>query len=85
VNGDLTNSWGGFSQLTNQIGNISSQLNTANTAINSDLSNKDWLLTDFNSLRQQNINLYTNNYQSKVYSPNPTTTASATSSNSPLP
>ena len=85
MNGDLTNGWGGFSQLTDQIGNISSQLNTANTAINSDLSNKDWLSTDFNSLKQQNINLYTNNYQSTVYSPNPSTTASATSSNSPLP
>lgn len=38
-----------------------------------------------NSLRQQNINLYTNNYQSTVFSPNPSTTSSAVSSNSPLP
>ena len=38
LNGDQTNSWGGFSQLSTQIGNVSSQLTTASTAVNTDLS-----------------------------------------------
>jgi hypothetical protein len=85
INGDLENGWGGFSQLANQIGNISSQLSTASTAASANISNSDWLMADYTALQQANINLYTNNNLSRVYSPNPSTTASAVSSNSPLP
>jgi hypothetical protein len=85
VNGDLENGWGGFALLANQIGNMSSQLSTASTAASANISNSDWLLSDLTALKQANINLHTNNYLSTVYSPNPSTTASAISSSSPLP
>lgn len=61
LNGDLLNSWGGFVQLSNQIGNISTQLSTASTAASTNLSNSAWLKTDLLALQQANINLYTNN------------------------
>lgn len=80
VNGDLDKGWGGFTQLASQIGNISSQLSTASTAASANISNSDWLMSDFTALKQANINLYTNNNLSTVYSPNP-----STASNSPLP
>lgn len=61
LNGDLNNGWGGFTQLANQIGNISNQLTTTSTAINANISNSEWIITDLNALRQQNVNLYTKN------------------------
>jgi hypothetical protein len=33
VNGDQTNNWGGFTQIKDQIGNVSSLLSTASTAV----------------------------------------------------
>ena len=85
INGDLQNGWGGFTLLASQIGNISSQLSTASTAASANIANSDWLMNDFTALEQANINLYTNNNLSTVYSPNPSTTASAISANTPLP
>lgn len=85
LNGDSNTGWGGFLQISSQVGNISSQLITASTAVNAQLSGSDWLLTDMETLRQTNANLFKNNQYSTVYSPNPTETASAISSNSPLP
>lgn len=64
---------------------MSSQLSTASTAASINISNSDWLLNDLTAFKQANINLHTNNYLSTVYSPNPSTTASAISANSPLP
>jgi hypothetical protein len=85
VNGDQANHWGGFAQLANQIGNISTQLGTASTAASANLSNSAWLVDDLTVLEQANINLYTNNNESTVYSPNPSTTASAISASTALP
>jgi len=39
LNGDLTNKWGGFTQLSNQISNVSSLVSTASTEINTYLAN----------------------------------------------
>jgi hypothetical protein len=80
INGDQSNNWGGFSQLKSQIGNISSLLSTASTSISTNLAGNDWLVTSMSTLNQMNTNLYINNNQSKVYSPN-----SLTASNNPLP
>ena len=38
-NGDQTNSWGGLGQISNQIGNITSQLTTTSTAVSTHLAN----------------------------------------------
>lgn len=51
LNGDLTSKWGGFSQLSNQIGNISSLVLTASTEINTYLANSDYLTTNLDNLR----------------------------------
>jgi len=85
INGDQSNNWGGFSQLQSQIGNVSSLLSTASTSISTNLAGNDWLITSMASLNQMNANLYKNNNQSQVNSPNPTTTASAISGGNPLP
>lgn len=89
-NGDQSKNWGGFNQLKNQVGNISSLLTTASNQINTNfrgadgLSNDDWIVDDMQSMKQQNLNLYRNNNDSKVTTPNPFTTAS-TSLGTPLP
>jgi hypothetical protein len=85
INGDQTNNWGGFSQIKNQIGNISSLLTTTSTSISTNLAGNDWLKTGMDSLNQMNTDLYKNNNESQVKSPNPTTTASAISGGNPLP
>lgn len=84
-NGDQTNSWGGFTQIKDQIGNLSQYLSTASTAVSTQLNNNEWLVTDMAALQEQNINLYKDNNESTVYSPNPTTTESAISGSTPLP
>lgn len=48
------------------------------------LSNDDWILNDMQTMKQANLNMYKNNKDSKVTTPNPTTTA-ATPVGSPLP
>ena len=51
-NGDQSKNWGGFNQLKNQVGNISSLLTTASNQINTNfrgadgLSNDDWIVDD---------------------------------------
>ena len=85
VNGDLTNGWGGFTQISSQIGNVSTQLTTASTAVSTDLSNNNWLLTGMAALKEENLKLYKNNYQWTVFSPNPITTKLAISGNNALP
>lgn len=71
LNGDTNSGWGGFLQISSQVGNLSSQLITASTAVNAQLSGSDWLLTDMETMRQANANLYKDNQDSTVYSPNP--------------
>ena len=85
LNGDLSNGWGGFTQISSQIGNVSSQISTTSTAVSTDLSNNDWLSTSMQALKEQNIQLYKNNNESTVYSPNPSTTQTAISGNTALP
>lgn len=85
INGDQTNSWGGFGQLHTQIGNVTSLLADASNYINGNLTGNDWLLTGMTNLQQMNLDLYKNNNMSTVYSPNPVTTANATTNNNPLP
>ena len=85
INGDQTNGWGGFAQISSQIGNVSTQLSTASTAVSTDLSNNNWLLTSMAALKEENLKLYKNNFQSTVLSPNPVSTQAAIAGNNPLP
>lgn len=89
-NGDQLKNWGGFKQLKNQVGNISTLLTTASLQVNkyfkgSDgLSDDDWLVDDMNKMKKANLDLYRNNKDSSVTTPNPDTTAS-TQVGDPLP
>jgi hypothetical protein len=89
-NGDQLKNWGGFKQLKNQVGNISTLLTTASLQVNkyfrgSDgLSDDDWLVEDMNKMKKANLDLYRNNKDSSVTTPNPDTTDS-TQVGDPLP
>jgi hypothetical protein len=84
INGDQTNGWGGFTQLSNQIGNVSTLLTTASTAASTNLANNGWLITGMNGLKEQNIQIYKNNNQSTVYTPYMIQTKADISGNNPL-
>jgi len=77
-NGEQTKQWGGFSQLKNQVGNISSLLTTTSSEVNKNfkgfdgLSNDDWIIDKMEEMKKLNLDLYKNNKDSKVISPNPT-------------
>lgn len=76
-NGEQSKQWGGFNQLKNQVGNISSLLTTASSEVNKNfkgadgLSNDDWIVDDMEELKKANLDLYRNNKDSKLPSPNP--------------
>jgi hypothetical protein len=79
-NGEQAKQWGGFNQLKNQVGNISSLLTTASSEVAKNfkgfdgLSNDDWIIDDMEAMKKTNLDLYKNNKDSKVITPNPTTT-----------
>jgi hypothetical protein len=84
VNGDQANGWGGFTQLSNQIGNVSTLLSTASTAASTNLANNGWLITGMDGLKEQNIKIYKNNYLSTVITPNMAQTKTDISGNNTL-
>jgi len=77
-NGEQAKQWGGFSQLKSQVGNISSLLTTTSSEVNKNfkgfdgLSNDDWIIEKMEEMKKLNLDLYKNNKDSKVISPNPT-------------
>lgn len=70
MNGDVNNNWGGFSQMASQSSNISALLSAAGSAVNVSIGSNNTLAVSLAAFRQQNINIYNNNYQSTVFSPN---------------
>jgi hypothetical protein len=78
-NGEQAKQWGGFSQLKNQVGNISSLLTTASSEVNKNfkgfdgLSNDDWIVDNMEAMKKSNLDFYRNNKDSKLPSPNPNT------------
>ena len=76
-NGDQTKNWGGFGQLKNQVGNISTLLTTASYQVNKNLrgfdglSNDDWIIDDMLKMKKANLDLYKNNNDSKLATPDP--------------
>lgn len=76
--------------MKDQVGNISSLLTTASSEVNKNfkgfngLSNDDWIVDDMEAMKKANLDLYKNNKDSKVTTPNPATT-DATPVGSPLP
>ena len=59
---------------------MSTLLTSASTSINTHLSNKEFLTTGMDDLKQQNNDIYTDNRDSRVVSPNPTTVKAALAS-----
>lgn len=85
LNGDVSSNWGGFTQFSSQMSNITAQLTNAGTAITSTFGSSNSLSSKQQALRQQNINIYQSNYQSTVYSPNHLTTNNSIQNNLALP
>ena len=85
ANGNQSTNWGGFAQIQSQIGNITGLLNSTATAANTQFSNNSWITNDFKAMENMNMNLYTNNMNSEVYSPDPIATTTALMTSSPLP
>jgi len=91
LNGDFNKNWGGFSTLKNQVGNISSLLTTASGEVNTyfkgadGLSNDNWLVDDMTAMLQANLNVYNNNRDAQVITPNRDTTDAAIAGSNPLP
>ena len=74
LNGDLDNGWGGFVSLKNNIGNISSLLDSASTQVNTYLSNDEWLVDDINAMKAANLEIYNQHKDAQLITPNPSTT-----------
>lgn len=58
LNGDTDNGWGGFVELKNKIGSISSLLDSAATEVTTYISGDDWLIDDMVIMKNTNIDLY---------------------------
>lgn len=74
LNGDVDNGWGGFVELKNKIGNISSLLDSASTQVGTYLSNDEWLVNDMTIMKNKNIDIYNQNHDAQLITPNPSTT-----------
>jgi hypothetical protein len=70
LNGDGV-MWGGFQKLKDQLGNISSALSSAQTAINTYFNDNSWLVTDTQAMKNANLNLYKTYNTSSLFSPAP--------------
>lgn len=84
INGDSANNWGGFTQLKNQIGNISSLLSSAATQISTYLPGDRWLIDDMTIMKKANLDIYKQYKDSQLITPSPNQTAATTPGN-PLP
>lgn len=58
INGDISNSWGGFLNISYQIGNISSQLNSTNSTFSIYFGNNQFLVDNITSMQTFNSDLY---------------------------
>jgi uncharacterized membrane protein YciS (DUF1049 family) len=85
VSGEQTSKWGGFSQIQGQIGNVTALLNATALAINTSLVGNEWIKTSLRTLQEMNLNLWTNNNDSSVLSPNPWETDFAETNSLALP
>jgi len=85
ANGNQSTNWGGFAQIQGQIANITGLLNSTANSSNTQFSNSFWITTDFKAMQNMNLNLYYNNNNATVYSPDPIATTNALMSNSSLP
>jgi hypothetical protein len=71
ISGDSANNWGGFTQLKNQIGNISSLLSSAATQISTYLPGDRWLIDDMTIMKKANLDIYKQYKDSQLITPSP--------------
>jgi hypothetical protein len=83
ANGNQSTNWGGFAQIQSQIGNITGLLNSTANSSNTQFSNSTWITTDYKAMQNMNLNLYYNNINATVYSPDPIATTNALMPNTP--
>ena len=85
TNGEQSRNWGGFGQVQSQLSSISGLINSTAQTVSTSLSGNDWIIDGFNTLESMNLDLYTNNKDSVVKTPNPTTTYAAMTAPSTIP
>lgn len=73
MNGD-SSTWGGYSHIKNQVGNISELLNNASSKVSNYFTDDDALSNAMLSMKQENNNIYVRNQDANVSSPNPSGT-----------
>lgn len=77
INGETGSGWGGMQSLLNNIGNISSLLDSANTQVGTYLTSDEWLVNDMVVMNNKNMDIYNRNKDAQYISPNPTETANS--------
>ena len=74
LNGDTNTGWGGMRDLKDKIGKISAALDPAKSKISTYFTNDEWLVNDMTVMKNLNLEIYNQNKDSQLISPNPTTT-----------
>ena len=72
INGDDT--WGGFVNLRNKIGNITNLLSAAVTQTQIYFPGDAWLVDTLKSMQTANVDIYNTYKDSQLITPNPATT-----------
>lgn len=83
LNGDGT--WGGFTSLRDNIGNITNLLSSAVTQIQIYFPGDEWLVNSLKAMQTANLNIYNNYKLSQLTTPNPSTTATAANAGQSTP
>lgn len=74
ISGDALSGWTGISAVNSQLGNISSSLDSAATAIGTTFTSSSWLVDDLTGQQQANINLFKAYRNNTLATPDPNST-----------
>lgn len=83
INGDGT--WGGFTSLRDKIGNITNLLSAAVTQVQIYFPGDAWLVDSMQSMRTDNIDIYSTYKDSRMTTPDPVGTATANNAGQSAP
>lgn len=83
MNGDDT--WGGFTNLRDKVGNITNLLSAAVTQIQIYFPGDSWLITSMQLMQTDNFNLYSKYKDMQMITPNPISTATNLNANISVP
>ena len=85
LNGDLQNKWGGFSQIQSKLKNVTDLIATTVDSINTQLTDNSWIKIGLSNIKNMNLDLWENNKDSKLLTPDPIATKNAINTNNAIP